>query len=426
MHLPKSNKWPSVCSVCGNRFGKGEGWVIFERTSQFTQGRGRPEGKFVAFCNAHYQEAKTRLNSGNNGSQEIPQEESNESTGTLGEILNKAIEAKEEAKEVSPPPPATVPQDKEGIALDIAQLIAKLASNPGVNKEEVNKLIDNYVTEHGVATMADIHRALDKVNQTPPSKVEIIKGDDKQIIETGLHHYLLPDIIKILSQGLHIYLVGPAGAGKTTLANQAAKTLEKAFYFTGALDSKYGLIGFRDAHGNYHRTPFREAFEHGGVFLFDEVDASSANAMLSFNAALANGHMDFPDGIVERHPDFVAIASANTFGNGQDRLYVGRNQLDAATLDRFVTVEMNYDEKLEKALVGTDRKAIAWVEFVQRTRKAVSDLKLRYVVSPRASLQGSKLLLAGMDTAQVAKMVLYRSMKPEDVAKVQGYAPIPR
>jgi hypothetical protein len=43
-------------------------------------------------------------------------------------------------------------------------------------------------------------------------------------------------------------------------------------------------------------------------------------------------------------------AAANTYGTGADALYVGRNQLDAATLDRFYVVEMDYDRKLEAKL----------------------------------------------------------------------------
>ncbi|MCH7728630.1 MAG: hypothetical protein IH991_19420, partial [Planctomycetes bacterium] len=62
------------------------------------------------------------------------------------------------------------------------------------------------------------------------------------------------------------------------------------------------------------------------------------------NAALANGHLRLPDGTtVDRHADFVCAAAANTFGTGADRQYVGRNQLDAATLDRFAACRLAFD-----------------------------------------------------------------------------------
>ena len=143
-------------------------------------------------------------------------------------------------------------------------------------------------------------------------------------------------VLQISALGINQMLVGPAGSGKTTLAAQVAQALNLEFYFTGALQTKYDIIGFIDGNGIYHRTAFRNAFENGGVFLWDEIDSSDARAMVAFNSALENDTADFPDGNVKRHPDFISIASANTYGRGADRMYIGRNHLDAATLDRFV------------------------------------------------------------------------------------------
>lgn len=421
MNTPKPNKWPSTCHICGTRFQAFQGTVIFEAIPSLTRTRGRPPGRFLAFCTDHYKEACEALER-TKGNQAIATQEApkpvvapptNNDATTLSEAFAKAMENNNNKDNVTP-------TEKKETAETIAELLLKLSNvnAASINPEEVKKLIAQAIVDNdlvnGETVALAIEKAVKDFQQVPATKLEIKNNGVITYHDIGMHHYMLPDVLLAVSQGLNVYLVGPAGSGKTTMADQIAKALNKSFYFTGAVDTKYALIGFRDAHGNYHRTPFREAFEHGGVFLFDEVDASSASAILSFNAALANGHMDFPDGIVTRHPDFVAIAAANTFGNGADRVYVGRNQLDGATLDRFVTLEMDYDPKLEKALAGNDD----WVSQVQKTRKAVRDLSLRYVISPRASIQGAKLLAAGMAKDKVEKAVLYRSMKPEDVAKV--------
>ena len=107
--------------------------------------------------------------------------------------------------------------------------------------------------------------------------------------------------------------------------------------------------------------------------------------------------------MVRTHPDFVVIASANTFGHGASAQYVGRNPMDMATLDRFCNVTMGYDESLERAIAGND----AWVDYVQAVRHAVAHHKMRYVVSPRASVKGAKLLAAGMDAAKVASVTIW-------------------
>src|SRR5690606_7558053 len=99
---------------------------------------------------------------------------------------------------------------------------------------------------------------------------------------------------KMVAAGVNVWLAGPAGSGKTTAAEQVAKALKLKFYFNGAIDTEYKLSGFVDAHGRIVSTAFREAYTNGGVYLFDEVDASLPSATLAFNAALANGQCDFP------------------------------------------------------------------------------------------------------------------------------------
>lgn len=233
-------------------------------------------------------------------------------------------------------------------------------------------------------------------------------------------HALFPRVLRAIGAALNVLIVGPAGSGKTTIAEQVAEALSLPFYMTGAVDSPYKLLGFRDAQGRYEPTAFRRAFEHGGVFLFDEMDASSPSALLAFNAALANGYADFPDGMVKRHADFRVIAAANTYGAGRDRQYVGRNQLDAASRDRFVTLPMDYDARLERLLAGPDQLAGAWCAFVQAARAASRTLKIQHVISPRATLQGAALLAAGESLDDTIDATLWRGLEAEQAAKISS------
>ncbi len=142
------------------------------------------------------------------------------------------------------------------------------------------------------------------------------------------------------------------------------------------------------------------------------------DALLAFNAALANGHADFPDGAINRHENFVCMAAANTFGRGADRVYVGRNQLDGASLDRFCVINIDYDEKLERALTGND----SWVDYVQKIRSAIFELKIRHIVSPRASISGAKLLHAGLDKDFVKQSVIWKGLDSDSVYKITSKA----
>ena len=93
---------------------------------------------------------------------------------------------------------------------------------------------------------------------------------------------MLPLILKALKASCHIWLVGPAGSGKTTLAASAASELGLSHVALSVCGqtTKTDLLGFIDAHGVYRGTCFRQSYEHGGVFCLDEIDNADANVLL--------------------------------------------------------------------------------------------------------------------------------------------------
>lgn len=246
-----------------------------------------------------------------------------------------------------------------------------------------------------------------------------IKTPDKTKKIKGVRHNQLENLLKIVGAGQAVLLVGPAGTGKSHAAEVVADALDLSFHMisVGSQTSKSDLIGYMTANGGYVRTQFREAYEHGGVFLLDEADAGNSNVLILLNAALSNGHMAFPDSMVKAHPNFRMIAAANTYGNGASRQYVGRNQLDAATLDRFATLAWDIDDKIEEALAGTKPEGKRWLNVVRAVRKRVTDeLELRIVISPRATLRGATLLEAGLTFEDTMKIALTGNI-PESARK---------
>lgn len=264
-------------------------------------------------------------------------------------------------------------------------------------------------------------RVIELIQEHAPTR-EIVR--EKIIVQTPIEtrelpeqprHRLFPDILTCTLANIPVMLVGPAGAGKTTLAKQIAEATGRPFAHIGAVTSRFELSGYNDAHGNYQPTAFFKAFTGGHVFLFDEVDGSDPAALLWCNTAIANGVCAFPHGEFERHPEFRLIAGGNTYGRGADRVYVGRNPLDGATLDRFVVIDFDYDEDLERTLFGnTD-----WTKRVQQVRKAVFGLKLRHIVSPRATDYGRKLLASGMPQSMVEAITLWKGLEPDQVKSIE-------
>jgi len=246
----------------------------------------------------------------------------------------------------------------------------------------------------------------DALNQLKPEVKEIlVKVADRPAVKMdGKVHEKFAEILDLAAQRMEILMVGPAGCGKSHLAEQIAKALGLRF---GSISCSAGmsegqitgrLIPTGDGgRFEYQRSQFVEFYEEGGVFLLDEIDAADANVLLVINQALANGHLPVPNRITnpqaKRHPDFVLIAAANTFGNGANRMYVGRNQLDESTLDRFRIgqVVMDYDQELEESLLSDSRL----LERLWSIRRRVADCQLRRVISTRFIAKAATMKAAG-------------------------------
>jgi MoxR-like ATPase len=211
---------------------------------------------------------------------------------------------------------------------------------------------------------------------------------------------------------VNIALVGPAGSGKTTIVHNASKVLNLTFasQSVSAQSTVFDFFGYKSATGKYIGTMFREKYENGGVFLLDEFDAGNPNVLAALNQATANGHCPFPDKMIEKHKDFIIVMAGNTFGGGGTIDYVGRNKIDAATLDRFAFIYIDYDKELESAL-STNQ---SWCRRVQQYRQRVIDKKVRTIISPRATFNGEKLLLAGLNLETVEEMIIFKGLTADE------------
>jgi len=231
-------------------------------------------------------------------------------------------------------------------------------------------------------------------------------------LEHATHEQFAPALRAAKIHG-NVLLVGPAGTGKTTIAEHIAEALEQPY---GAISCTAGmseghLLGRMNASGEYIESEFVRLYENGGVFCFDEFDAMDSNTALVINSALANGHLPVPNRkdkpSAKRHKDFYAVACANTFGTANSIEYAGRNQLDAATLDRFgggvSRFFVDYDLRLETKLAGRFTKEL---DQLRAIRRKVSENKLRRIVGTRAVIAMVKELEAGSNFEEIQSALL--------------------
>lgn len=322
------------------------------------------------------------------------------------------------------PAPITVTPPKAG---DITSIVGALveAMAPTIDVDGLSATITENVL-HAIDTQwREVEERMKEI-ETTPRRVVIVRPEcDKEL--PAIHHSALPEVIQVIAAGVAPFLSGPAGTGKSTILQQAADALGFDFYPMSCDPSmmRSALFGFIDANGVYHSTPFRDAFERGGLFMLDEIDNGHPSISAGLNQALSNGHCAFPDGIVKRHESFYYSATANTWGLGATAEYVGRNPIDRATKNRFQgNFYIDYDLNLERsaamayATTETESALTAWVDYVQHVRRNVNAQGVKMLVTPRSTIDGAKLIASGFTRTRTAELTLFAEISDDVKARV--------
>ena len=294
------------------------------------------------------------------------------------------------------------------------------------------------VSEETATLLGRLARRLEqleaKVEEQKPQTITIKQHDRPDVKIEGLVHEAFELVLRLATarkrDGSHfnIFLPGPSGSGKSYMVKQVAQAMGLQFGFISCTAgmSESQLLGRCVPAGDngqfeFQGTKFLDCYENGGVFLFDEMDAADSNVLLLINNAIANGQVSVPNRhdnpIAERHPDFVCVAAANTYGRGADRQYVGRAQLDESTLNRYQmgTVPVDYNEALERQLCPDSslyERLLGYRQNVQRNR-------LERIVSTRVIAEAYDLKQQGFDDAFIDQQI-FNGWREDEVRKAKG------
>lgn len=294
----------------------------------------------------------------------------------------------------------------------LEQALVKVVAETSSKKIEdaimsgVKQTIANYIKE----TYGTIERKV----------ITVIDGEKKEMPKGTILHEKFDEVLKFVANDEPVYLVGPAGSGKNVICKQVADALGLKFYFTNAVTQEYKLTGFTDATGKYQESQFYKAFKNGGVFMLDEMDASIPDVLNILNAAIANRYFDFPApiGYVEAHKDFRVIAAGNTFGMGADNQYVGRSQLDGASLDRFAPVEIDYSVEIENGVAGD----IEIADFCRDFRKAANKIGCQTIISYRGIGRFAKMMKL-LTLEEALKTCIVKCLEKDDINMIINELP---
>jgi len=363
------------------------------------------------------------------------------------------------------PPPAATP-----VVFLPSQAVPRGTPAQGDAVTALAKALRDVVGEASPVVDEDAVRRIvtEEVGKQAPREIAIRVGNAAPVPITGAHP-LATKVAALVAAGVNVALTGPAGTGKTTMGKVVATML-------GRPHSSISLsAGITEAHllgrllpvgegGRFHwvPSPFLMRYagmrldyatmaiepdeQQAGVFTFDEFDAADPNMLLVVNSATANHGFDVEgrlsaglDPFVTRSARCGLLANLNTYGTGPTAQYVGRGALDAATLDRWYMVALDYDAAYEASIFGGKAPIIApWEpveapspqdlralgEWAQNVRVAVRARGLTRIVSTRFIQKAIAARSAGVDSEDV-KRDLLTGWSVDDMKALGALAPVP-
>jgi hypothetical protein len=269
-------------------------------------------------------------------------------------------------------------------------------------------------------------------NGGKPTLIQVLKeGPDGPVPgKPSVEHSAFPLTIAVLRAGVNAAFVGPAGSGKTTMAERAAKALGMPFYTVSCNPAslKGDVIGRQDPMSEkFFDGPMVQAMRAGGLCLLDEADKLNPQVMPMVNSATANRWLMLPNGErVEATAETRFMLAMNTYGTGATDLYASSRQ-DAATMDRFFMLDIQYDPGLMAAMTGCDVRVKSpdysvgrggllgsrenWFHYITSVWGALAKHNIKHVVSPRACAMGIKLAEQGVGIHWLQEGLIYKGLK---------------
>lgn len=251
-------------------------------------------------------------------------------------------------------------RQKEARIREQATKIAQLSTNGGNG--------GNAQTDRLEALIEMQTGVINQLNLLKPKTIRIKIGEKNNEMKETILHNEFETILSYIANGVHVYMYGPAGTGKSTIGEKVAEALNRKFIPESALRDDIKITGYKDSNGVYHESSFYIAMKEGCLYMIDEIDNSHPDVLTVINTAIAQGYFIFPNGeLVRAQKGFMVIVAGNTTGDGGDGMYI-RNVIDGASSDRFIQIEINYDIEVEKAITNNNMELI---EFCHEYRKAI-------------------------------------------------------
>lgn len=289
---------------------------------------------------------------------------------------------------------------------------------------KAEKTVEIITGQRFEGTLQGMHRdylaAIDVAEKYAELNFKILQGEITReailpsgggVVKLSWYDRLATDI----GLGRTIAVRGPAGNGKSTGVKAVLEAAGYKVYTMDCTDSTTvdqlvgGIVPEADGKGGINMVfkpgVFAKAFsDEKAAIQLDEFDALDPRVAMCLQSALHRAPAgkkrwlslpDHPEGGMFAKGDIPVVVTMNTWGNGATREYVGRNSLDAASMDRFNSlIDTNYEAENNILAAHGFRSTVAneVVAWANDIRKKIDSKGLRVVLSTRRLLDIAEVM----------------------------------
>lgn len=235
----------------------------------------------------------------------------------------------------------------------------------GLDVDAVKDVIERYMVANKVGfdnLSDDVKSAIEATK-----RIEILPAPDMPAVDASDLSYI-PDFLKIIDDivlGHNVFLVGPAGSGKTFLAEEVAKKLKRQYVTINCSQytSPTEIKGGPTIEG-YQEGGLIDCWENGKILILDELPKIDPNTAGLLNEALAKTKVKVGTSRAviyngknepkNKKEGFGVIATGNVFPTAESASYTANTRQDLSLLDRFSgsVYYIGFNEELEKMTAG--------------------------------------------------------------------------